>query len=101
MKKLFLLLLLVPALMFGQCPPEKQGPEGAGRNAKEKMLNREKNRSCVVSGDQFDTIPITEILKPGIDVNRYSINQVVTVTGYVRIVKYGGAESCNCKTSDK
>src|ERR1035437_3724740 len=72
--------------------------EGQGRNLKEQELNREKNRSCVISADaKIDTVSIDEILKPGYDLNRFSIKQIITVRGYVILAISGGPESCNCK----
>ena len=101
MKKLFTILLIsISVLAFSQCPPNN--PEGAGRNDKEKELNREKNRSCAIfAGDVIDTLSIDSILKSGNDMKRFSVRQLVTVTGYVTLQKYGGAESCNCHSKNK
>lgn len=65
-----------------------------------KRLNMLKNRS-IPANLIPKVILISDILKPGVDSLRYDPSQFVSITGYIILVKYGGAESCNCKTSDK
>ncbi len=46
-------------------------------------------------------ISLDSILRPGDDTKRFSENTYVDLEGYVYDVKYGGAETCNCHTTDK
>lgn len=112
MKQLFILLCFSINFCFAQTETSQLGAdlnikkicpvEGEGRNDKEKELNKEKNRSCAAFADDvIDTISIDSILKEGNDLKRFSIKQLITVKGYVTLVKYGGAESCNCHSTDK
>lgn len=97
--KLFTLVFFTNLVCLAQtkCPPQ-----GEGRNVKEQTLNQQKNRDYVITaGTQMDTISIDSILKPGNDLKRFSVTQIVTVTGYVVLQKYGGSESCNCHSKSK
>lgn len=80
---------------------------GEGRNDKEKELNREKNRTCILLGDdvdRIDTISLTRILNPGFisaENVPFTTNKLICTVGYVTMVKLGGSESCNCHSKDK
>lgn len=78
------------------CPPE-----GTTQSEFVRQLNRLKNRTTFPSGNDFDTtISLEKILAPGNDVDRWSSNKAIIITGYVADVKIGGVETCNCKAKD-
>jgi hypothetical protein len=73
------------------------GPKGDNKEARIQALDQFKNRTSVAEPDAIDLkITLESILAPGDDENRFKNEQAVTVTGYVALVKDGGAESCNC-----
>lgn len=91
-------ILFFTSFSFGQKCPD----EGLGRNDKEKALNKEKNKPCVIfAGDSITPISIDSILKDGNDLNRFKLGELVSIEGYVILQKYGGSESCNCHAKDK
>jgi len=95
----FLLLMFCTSILSvsAQCPDE-----GGGKTDKEKVLNKQKNRSCVIfAGDSISDVPIDSILKSGNDLTRFNVSQLITVEGYITLMKYGSSESCNCHTKDK
>ena len=100
MKKilLFLTIFLFTNMTFfdggSKCPPK-------GDSAKEKLQNLDtlKNRSTI--SNTVVKLSLDDVMKPGDDTKRFSENTFVDVTGYVFDVKYGGAETCNCHTTDK
>lgn len=97
----YALLLLCGLLLFmclsthAQCPTE-----GKAKNAKEAQANRYKNRE-IIQGIVDTSVTLEKILAPGNDLNRFSPNSFVKITGYLVEVKPGGVESCNCKSKDK
>ena len=51
--------------------------------------------------EDFDkTITLDQILEPGDDENRFSNSKVGQIVGYVKDVRMGGVESCNCNAKD-
>ena len=83
-----LLLLLLPFGAFCQCPVG-----GSSRaHAHEDSLKNRSDTGIV----KF--ISLSDLMN---DSNRYSENTYVRTAGYIRKVKYGGAETCNCHSVDK
>ena len=91
MKKILLFLLIILSnLVIAQiCPPK-----GDKDNAKFMALDVLKNRN--VAGTVDNTVTLEKMLTRGDDTKRFTSSQYVKVTGYVILVKYGGAETCNC-----
>lgn len=78
------------------CPPE-----GNAQTETVRQLNRLKNRSIFPLDKDFDTtISLEKILALGNDVDRWSSDKAVVITGYVADVKIGGVETCNCRAKD-
>jgi len=92
MKKLFILIwILINACSgpaFAQCPIG-----GKPANHDDSM----KNRSAI--GVAYAPISFASLLKIG--KNDTVPAGYYTITGYCVLVKEGGAETCNCKTTDK
>jgi len=65
-----------------------------------KVMNRKKNRYTIPTAADFDTsIKLSSFMEPGDDHERYDENKAVEIIGWVRDVKWGSNESCNCKRS--
>ena len=47
------------------------------------------------------TIDISKFLAAGNDINRFKTTQVVSVTGYITLVKYGDPETCSCGSTSE
>ena len=73
---------------------------GDSHNSRIMALNKLKNRT-IQQGLIPEVVGISDILKPGNDSMRWNPDKFVSVTGYIILVKYGGAETCNCHTKDK
>lgn len=94
-KYIFLLLITFCLTAHSQCKKE-----GDSNNKRIIALNLLKNRG-IPKGLIPEIINISDILKSGNDSTRWFSTQFVSVTGYIILVKYGGAETCNCHTKDK
>lgn len=99
---LFLFLQLFILLLFAQNPC----PVGGGSSKpKFQHIDSLKNRSFVEN--VFDsTISLERILstpteaEQRTDINRFTSNQYVKITGYVILIKPGGDENCNCHSKE-
>jgi hypothetical protein len=87
------------------CPPE-----GTAKSAKEKDLNRHKNRYVKPKASDIDKkVTLAKMLAPGDDTNRFTEDKAATIEGYVINASPGGCskyatsqgETCNCNTIDK
>jgi len=98
MKKYLVMLFVIVISQIGKsqtCPDY-----GSASNQRLKILNVLKNREIVES--KIDkSVTIDSILKFGNDTGRFSDNKYICVVGYCVLAKWGGPESCNCKTDDK
>jgi hypothetical protein len=64
------------------------------------MLDSLKNRNF--KGKNYSPLSLQTILTyKGDDSKIYNSNQYVSLKGYVTLVKYGDAETCNCHSKDK
>ena len=81
---------------FNGCPEvgrTKQGtPPPPQKQAENKLKNRNTAPPKINPG-----ITLEAILAPGNDVQRWSINDGATVTGYLANAVQGGPEECNCE----
>lgn len=78
------------------------GLEGTATSAKDKDLDAHKNRYQFPTPQDIDnSITLSALLQPGNDLNRWNMEKAAEITGYVILVKDGGAETCNCKSPDK
>jgi hypothetical protein len=59
-----------------------------------------KNRPQIIQLPAPD-ITLQSLLAPGDDRMRFNSSTYVAITGYIVLVKYGGAETCNCHTKNK
>lgn len=82
-------------ILQGQCPDE-----GSARSLKLQNLNRLKNRS-VIGPDSINDTSIEDILQDGMDTARWTNDYYWGLSGYLYKWKYGGPETCNCKSTDK
>jgi len=90
---LYLLTLTTPAA--AQC-----GRFGDGKSAKMRTSDSLKNRSAITAQPMI--IPIDSILRQPLSTDYWLLSTTfASITGYVVSVKYGGPESCNCKSTDK
>ena len=78
------------------------GLSGTATTQKDKDLDAHKNRYLFPTLQDIDNnITLTALLQPGNDLNRWDMEKAGEITGYVILVKDGGAETCNCKTPNK
>ena len=96
MKKLLLLTILIFFVGFFI----NLKIDTKSQKEKFKELDRLKNRKQKES--YFDVnLDVKSFLKGVDDRNSFSNNMYVSVTGYVVLVKYGGAETCECHSKEK
>jgi len=70
---------------------------GIGLTSRARTLHRLKNRSSLPVDADFDQrITLDELLKPGDDTNRWSIQRAARIEGYVIDVAYARPEATNC-----
>ena len=98
MKKLeFILFFLAHYVCFSQCKPE-----GSAKDAEEKVLNVEKNKSVEIPDAKPKVMRlnsfITKKSKP--DRNKFTEGIYVCVSGYVVDYKEQGKETSNCEQAD-
>ena len=77
-----------------KCPTKGDSPQ-----QKLQDLDTLKNRT--IGSTKVVPLSLTDVLKPGDDTKRFTSNTYVKITGYVMLIKYGGAETCNCHSKDK
>jgi len=97
MRFLFITILLFSFAFkdINICPPKGDSPK-----VKLQLLDSLKNR--ISSKEEINSdITLDYILMHGDDSKRFTQKELVTITGYVFMVKYGGAETCNCHATDK
>lgn len=76
--------------------------EGSAKTTKLKELNCLKNRTYFPKENNFDpAVNLGSLLKHGDDSERWKNTSAAKVKGYVKEVKPGGAETCNCKSKDR
>ena len=92
MKNLIITLISFLAFnfSFGQTCPIK----GDSKRKDLQHLDSLKNRQ--ISNMVSDTMSIDSFMLSGSDLNRFDVNRVVCVEGYVLLVKDGGTETCEC-----
>ncbi len=73
---------------------------GDKNNAKFQHVDSLKNRSVALSNIN-PNITLDSIFRSGDDSKRWSENDYANISGYIFNVKYGGAETCNCHSSNK
>ena len=96
MKKLLTLIAFILSLSaFAQCPDA-----GNNMGILDSINNTLKNRPVNVDPNKAKFVSIDSILKDGKDGDRFSNNMFVYTEGYVILVKNGGAESCNCDSTN-
>lgn len=84
------------AQILATCPPQ-----GDAKKEKERDLNVLKRRMDAPTQSQIDPrVTLAAILAPGDDTNRWDDHKGGVVSGYVKDVKPGEAESVNCHTKD-
>lgn len=93
-KTLSTILLIISLCGYSQCPVK-----GDNNKTKFQHLDSLKNRVNVGKSDLKVTLEM--ILKTGDDTKRFTDKQYVKLTGYVILVKDGGAETCNCHSKNK
>ncbi len=91
-----ILLLLVFSISDNTECPQK----GGSSNIEQQELDLLKNRT-IKSKKINKTITLNKILEVGDDTERFKTTDYVEITGYVYDVKWGGPETCNCRSSDK
>lgn len=81
--------------VFDGCPIN-----GSGRGSEKTHENELKNRYVMPGGGDFDAwVDLQKMLETASPA-ALDEQKAVEVTGYVREVKSGGVESCNCRSSD-
>jgi hypothetical protein len=96
-----ILFILLTVAIFAQndykgCP-ETGTPSKANINA----LNVLKNRAAIPAVADFDTtVTLEAMLITGDDTKRWTPAKAGQITGQIKLVKTGGAESCNCGMKD-
>jgi hypothetical protein len=81
--------------------PDKGCPiKGDNKNPKFQHLDSLKNRTAIVKKFNKE-ISFADFFKKGDDTKRFSVNDCVDITAYVKDVKYGGKETCQCHSDDK
>lgn len=98
MRKIIIVVisLFISIGLFSQTPCPV---DGHGRNEKEKVSNKYKNREITPSKVINTKVTLQSILSPGEDSKRFNQNDYVMITGYCVEVRRGGQESCNCESS--
>ena len=82
--------------------PDSCPLEGNAKTQHLKELNKLKNRSEFPKPENFNAnITLKAVLEKGEDSKRWSPSSAAKIVGYVKDVKVGGVETCNCKTKDK
>ena len=91
-------IILFPGLSSGQERFNGCGMTGSARGKELRKLNRMKNRYNRPMPEDYSRydISLEDILEPGDDRKRFTNSAAGQITGYVREVKIGGIESCNC-----
>ena len=74
--------------------------EGSSTKDKFKELDKLKNRTEKKSYID-ENLDVKSFLKGNDDRKLFSNDMYVTITGYVVLVKYGGAETCECESKEK
>jgi hypothetical protein len=99
-KKLYIIALLIfliaipafPQGIFNGCDMD-----GSTNIEFLKVMNRKKNRYNIPSASDFDSsVKLSSFMEPGDDHERFDENKAVEIIGWVRDVKWGSNESCNC-----
>lgn len=78
------------------------GMTGNARGKELRQLNRLKNRYNRPMPEDYSRYDVSlgDILEPGDDGKRFTNSAAAQIVGYVRDVKIGGIESCNCNARD-
>lgn len=90
----FIAVLVIAAwLVLAQnCPSS-----GIALTDKQRTLHRLKNRTAFPQAADFDTrITLDQLLQPGNDRDRWSVDRAARIQGYVIDVAYAGFEATNC-----
>lgn len=87
------LLLVLPSLAQGVY--QGCGPEGDAKVPQVRALNRYKNRTDAPMAIN-PAITLQALMAPGADQTRWKFADGAEIVGYVRDVKVGGVETCNC-----
>jgi hypothetical protein len=82
------------------CPPEGNPSPNGSRYEQLKAVNLLKNRVQGPVESTVQHLSLTAFLAPGDDRDRWNTSTAVELEGYVRDVKSGGKETCNCRTTD-
>ena len=86
------LLITVWLVLAQNCPSA-----GIGLTTEQRTLHRLKNRTAFPQAADFDTrITLDQLLQPGNDYDRWSIDRAARIQGYVIDVAYAGAEAAHC-----
>jgi hypothetical protein len=78
-------------------------PEEGSANSSDpiKALNGLKNRNSAPTDADLDPfVSLAALMAPGPDYTRFDEKKGATIRGFVREVKVGGKESCNCKATN-
>lgn len=83
--------------LFHGCPLQ-----GDAVQTDNQRLNQQKNRTDLPEGSKYYRVRLEDVLRPGPDANRFPVGVAAEMVGFVRHVKKGSKETCNCKaTSDE
>jgi hypothetical protein len=75
--------------------------QGSAKSDRLRELNKLKNRSNFPVGEDFDTsVTLERMLEDGNDEDRWDASKAAAITGYVKKVKSGDHETCNCEAED-
>lgn len=90
------LLAVGAPVLSKSCPIEGDAQQQLARE-----LNPLKNRDLAPTPQDIDpSATLTNVLRPGSDLDRWSTNKAAIFDGYVVGVKMGGIESVNCHAKD-
>jgi len=85
-------LIIASLILSRYCPSE-----GIALTSKARALHRLKNRITIPQATDFNSqITLSELLKPGDDSSRWSIQQAARIEGYVIDVANARPEATNC-----
>ena len=89
----FLTVPVIAWLLLAQnCPSA-----GIGLTSTQRSNHRLKNRTAIPGASDFDPkVTLDELLRPGDDRNRWSIDRAARVQGEVIDVEHAGTEAANC-----
>lgn len=99
MKKILSILALLLSINILAQTPKPCPVTGESKKYETRFNDSLKNRNF--SSDSIIQLSASAFLAPGNDISRFKYSEFVKVRGKITDVKHGGAELCNCHSSEK